>query len=207
LSGEYMTLRQIADRFGVHRSVARRWLLKEGYEFEEVRDRDHGNQMVAALPWDIAADALHRRNDQGFAVVGVKREKGAIWTEAERQARAVLRDVEQMEVRRRAIEDGRWVDEVSGFIMETRDPAAFAEAADCVADLKQLVRGMLDHSEGHGNAFELINLLHAMVDDHGELSMDASNMVSLALTDLERRWREQAVNYRGGGGKEVGEKL
>ena len=189
-----MTLRQVADRFGVHRSVARRWLLKEGYEFEEVRDRERGNQMVAALPWEIATDALHRRNDQGFAVVGVEREKGAIWTEAERRARAVLSDVEQTEARSRAIERGGWVDEVSGFIMETRDPAAFTEAADYVADTKQLVREMLNHSEGDSNAFELIDLLHAMVDDYDELSHDASNMVLFALWDLEKRWREQAAN-------------
>jgi len=44
-----------------------------------------------------------------------------------------------------------------------------------------------------------------MVDDYGELSMDAANMVLMALTGLENRWREQAVNYRGDG-KEVGEK-
>jgi len=200
-----MTLRQIADRFGVDRSVARRWLLKEGYAFDEVRDRERGNQMVAALPWDIAADALHRRKDQGFAVLGVKRERGAICTEAERQARAVLRDVEQTEVRRRAREDGLWVDEVSGFIMDTRDPAAFTEAADYVADLKTLASEIMEHSVGYGNAFELIDMLHAMVDDYGELSMDAANMVLMALTGLENRWREQAVNYRGDG-KEVGEK-
>jgi hypothetical protein len=200
-----MTLRQIADRFGVHRSVARRWLLKEGYEFIEVRDRERGNQMVAALPWDIAADALHRRNDQGFAVVGVMREKGVIWTEAERQARAVLSDVEQTEARKRAIEHGRWVDDVSGFIMDTRDPAAFTEAADYVADLKNLVLGMMEPGEGYRNAFELIDQLHAMVDDHNELSHDAANMVLIALGGLKERWREQAVNYRGGGGREVGE--
>jgi hypothetical protein len=201
-----MTLRQIADRFGVHRSVARRWCLKEGYEFEEVRDRARGHQMVAALPWDIAADALHRRKDQGFAVLGVKREKGALWTEAELHARAVLHDVEQTEARRRAIERGHWVDEVSGFTMETRDPAEFTEAADYVADLEQLVQAMLYHSEGHGNTFELIELLGTMVNDYDELSHDAANMVLIALTVLKKRWREQAVNYRGGGGKEVSEK-
>src|SRR5215204_3901877 len=161
-----MTLRHIADRFGVHRSVARRWLLKEGYEFIEVRDRERGNQMVAALPWDSAADALHRRNDQGFGVVGVKKEKGAIWTEAERQASAVLGDVEQAEARKRAIENDRWVDEVSGYIMETKDPAAFTEAADYVADLEKFVSEMMENSDGYGNTFELINTLRAMVDDH-----------------------------------------
>ena len=127
-------------------------------------------------------------------------------TEAERHGYQVLRDVEHTEVRRRAIERGRWVDEVSGFIMETRDPDEFTEAADYVADLTQLVQGMLDFSEGSGNAFELIDLLHAMVDDYDELSMDATNMLLFALKGLEKRWREQAVNYRGGGGKEVGQK-
>ena len=48
--------------------------------------------MVAALPIDIAADALHRRNAQGFGVVGLKSEKGMIWTEDELQAHGVLRD-------------------------------------------------------------------------------------------------------------------
>lgn len=205
LSSEYMTLRQIADRFDVHRSVARRWLIKEGYEFIEVRDRERGNQMVAALPWNIAADALHRRSDQGFTVFGLKREKGEIWTEAEQQASSVLRDAEQTEARRRAIEHGRWVDEVSGLIMDARDPGAFTEAADYVADLRTLVSGMMDLGEGYGSAFELIDLLRAMVDDYPELSMDASNMVLFALSGIEKRWREQAVNYRGGGEKEVGE--
>jgi hypothetical protein len=186
LSSEYMTLRQIADRFGVHRTVARRWLLKEGYEFIEVRDRERGNQMVAALPWDIAADALHCRNDQGFSVVGV-REKGEILTEAERQGYAVLHDVEQTEARRRAIERDEWVDEVSGYIMDERDPAAFTEAADYVADLEILAEEIMDHGEGSGNTFELIDLLHAMVDDYGELSGDAANMILFALGRLEKR--------------------
>jgi hypothetical protein len=206
LSSEYMTLRQIAHRFDVHRSVARRWLLKEGYEFIEVRDRERGNQMVAALPWDVAADALHRRKDQGFGVVGVRRAKGEILTEAERHGYQVLRDVEQTEARRRAIERGDWVDDVSGYIMDERDPAAFTEAADYVADLEILAKEIMDHGEGSGNAFELIDLLHAMVDDYGELSMDAANMILFALDELETRWRELAVNYRGGGGKEVVEK-
>jgi len=205
LSGEYMTLRQIADRFGVHRSVARRWLLKEGYEFIEVRDRERGNQMVTALPWDIAADALHRRKEQGFGVVGVKRERGEIWTEDERQAYAVLRDIEQAEARRRAIEQGRWVDEGSGFIMETKDPAAFTEAADYVADLKRLASGIIEYGIGHEETFELIDMLRAMVDDHNDLPQDPANMVLFALTGLEKGWREQARKYRTRSEGEVGE--
>jgi hypothetical protein len=205
LSNEYMTLRHIADRFGVHRSVARRWLLKEGYEFVEVRDRERGNQMVAALPWDIAADALHRRNDQGFGVVGLKRGEGAMWTEAEVQAHAVLCDVEQAQARKRAIEDGFWVDEVSGYIMEARDPAAFIEAADYTADLEKFVLEMMEHSHGGGKTFELIDTLRAMVDDHSDLSGDAANIILFALTRLAKGWREQAGKYRAQSEGEVDE--
>ena len=205
MSDKYMTLRQIADRFRVHRSVARRWLLKEGYEFIEVRDHERGNQMVAALPWNIAADALHRGNDQGFGVAGVKGEKGAIWTETELQAAAVLSDVEREEARRRAKERGRWVDEVSGYMMETKDPVAFTEAADYVADLHRFVKEMMIHGDGYWNTFELIDLLRAMVDDHKELPMDPSNMILGALRRLESGWREQAAKYRERSEWEAGE--
>jgi len=161
-----MTLRQIAERFGVARSVARRWLLKEGYEFVEVRDRQRGNQVVAALPIDIAADALHRRNKQGFAVVGLKAEKGIV-TEDELRAQAVLQDVTSAESRRRARERDDWVDEVSGYILDEKDHGAFAEAADYIQDIEKFVSEAIEHSDGYGNTFDLIGIVRTIVDDYG----------------------------------------
>jgi len=175
-----MTLRHIAERFGVNRSVARRWLLKEGYEFVEVRDRQRGNQVVAALPIDIAADALHRRNKQGFAVVGLKAEKGIV-TEDELRAQAVLQDVTSAESRRRARERDDWVDEVSGYILDEKDHGAFAEAADYIQDIEKFVSEAIEHSDGYGNRFDLIGIVRTIVDDYGDLHGDAANMVLLGL--------------------------
>jgi len=191
-----MTLRQIADRFDVDRSVARRWLLKEGYEFVEVRDRERGNQMVAALPINVAADALHHRKDQGFLVFGLKREKRKIITEDELKADAVLRHAVSTEGRRRAIERGEWVDEVSGFILEEKEPTTFTEAADYVTDVERLVSEIIEHSDGRGNTFDLIDQLRTMVEDSRNLNSDVMNMVPIALQRLAEQWREQAQEYR-----------
>jgi hypothetical protein len=202
---EYMTLRQIADRFGVDRFVARRWLLKEGYEFVEIRDPQRGNQMVAALPIDVAAEALHRRNDQGFTVIGVKREKNMIMTEDELQAHAILRDVTSAESRRWAIERGDWVDEVSGFVLDEKDPTAFTEASDYVADLEKFVEQTLEHSDGYGNTFDLIDTLRTMVDEYRDLHGDVANMILLGLEWLSRGWREQAAKYHAHGSGKASE--
>ncbi len=138
-----------------------------------------------------AADALHRRNKQGFSVAGLKSEK-KVWTEDEERAHAVLRDTELAESRRRAIERGEWVDEVSGYILEEKDPIVFTEASDYISDLEKFVREIMDHGDGYGNTFALIEHLRIMIDESSDLYPDTTNMVLFGLDRLKEGWLEQA---------------
>lgn len=62
---KYVTLKEIANRIGLDRSNARKWLIAQGYEFARVRDNE-SRQMVNALSIEDAERAIEERQRLGF---------------------------------------------------------------------------------------------------------------------------------------------
>ena len=60
---------EIAEWMGVYRTNARKWLLKQGYEFVQARD-PVSRQGVNALPVSQAREAIELRRRLGFPVHG-----------------------------------------------------------------------------------------------------------------------------------------
>ena len=70
MESNLVTLRQIADRMGLDRSNARKWILDRGYTFMTSRDLSSGNQAVSVLSEEEAEEVLRLRSDMGFVVDG-----------------------------------------------------------------------------------------------------------------------------------------
>jgi len=94
---------------------------------------------------------------------------------------------------------------VSGFILDEKDPTAFTEASDYVADLEKFVQQTMEYSDGCGNPFDLIDTLRTMVDEYRDLHGDAANMILLGLKRLSEGWREQAAKYHAHGSEQASE--
>ena len=84
---------------------------------------------------------------------------------------------------------------MSGYILESKDPTVFTEASDYVADLEKLAQEAMEHGDGYGNTFDLIDQLRTMIDDYSDLHGDVANMVLFGLERLSKGWREQAEKY------------
>ena len=57
----------VAERMGIERSNARKWLKKQGFEFVVARD-PVSRQIVNALPHSKAREAIDLRRLQGFPI-------------------------------------------------------------------------------------------------------------------------------------------
>lgn len=60
---------EVADRMGIDRSAARKWLKKQGFAFIPARDPE-SRQVVNALPVSKAREALELRRQLGFPTRG-----------------------------------------------------------------------------------------------------------------------------------------
>lgn len=63
---EYMTLKEVAEKTGLDRSNSRKWLIKNGFSFIQVRDEE-SKQLVNALIIEDAERAIELRARQGFS--------------------------------------------------------------------------------------------------------------------------------------------
>lgn len=70
ITSQYVTLGELAERIGLDRSNARKWVLKSGFSFFKVRDPRTGNQLVAAVTADEAETLMELRQDQGYGATG-----------------------------------------------------------------------------------------------------------------------------------------
>jgi len=64
---EYISIKHLAERLGMDRSHARRYVLRLGFKPAKRRTRDSGNQLTLTLTSDEADSVLKHRAEQGFA--------------------------------------------------------------------------------------------------------------------------------------------
>jgi hypothetical protein len=64
---ECISIKHLAERLGMDRSHARRYVLKLGFKPAKRRTRDSGNQLTLTLTSDEADSVLKHREEQGFA--------------------------------------------------------------------------------------------------------------------------------------------
>lgn len=76
-----MTLKHLAEKLGMDRSHARRYVLKLGFKPQKRRTVDSGNQLTLTVTSDEAEAILKYREDQGFAqkAVIVESETGCFY--------------------------------------------------------------------------------------------------------------------------------
>ncbi len=63
---EYVSLKQLADRLGMDRSHARRFVLRLGYKPVKRRNPDSGNQLALAVTAEEADKIVQAREERGF---------------------------------------------------------------------------------------------------------------------------------------------
>ncbi len=63
-----VTVAWLAECFGVKKSVARKWLVKNGFQMRFIRQEENGNQLCAVLSRSEAVAAMKSRKAQGFRV-------------------------------------------------------------------------------------------------------------------------------------------
>lgn len=65
-SDEYVSLKELAQRLGMDRSHARRYVLKLGYSFHKRRTPDSGNQLTLCITGTEADEIVSQRIEKGF---------------------------------------------------------------------------------------------------------------------------------------------
>ena len=63
---EFMSIKELANRLGMDRSHARRYVLRLGYAFHRRRTQDSGGQLTLCVSAAEADEIVTRRSDQGF---------------------------------------------------------------------------------------------------------------------------------------------
>jgi transposase-like protein len=81
-SDEIVTIAEVAQRLGMDRSHARKWLLKNGFSFLRVRSAKARNQLTLALHKADAEAAVELRKQQGYLV---DRQRAVAVVQQERQ--------------------------------------------------------------------------------------------------------------------------
>lgn len=66
----YVTIKEIAEEFGIDKSNARKYILDNGFVFEKTRTAETQNQLTLVLPTDQAGQVKQLRLSQGFSVDG-----------------------------------------------------------------------------------------------------------------------------------------
>jgi len=65
-SDEYVSIKNLAERLGMDRSHARRYVLKLGYTFHKRRTPDSGNQLTLCVTSAEADQIISQRAEKGF---------------------------------------------------------------------------------------------------------------------------------------------
>lgn len=65
-SDEYVSMKELAQRLGMDRSHARRYVLKLGYSFHKRRTPNSGNQLTLCVSGAEADEIVSQRADKGF---------------------------------------------------------------------------------------------------------------------------------------------
>jgi hypothetical protein len=68
MSGDYVTIRELADEFGMLKSNLRPWATRHGFSWEKIRTPETQNQLTLALPAAEAESLRALRGSQGFGV-------------------------------------------------------------------------------------------------------------------------------------------
>lgn len=68
---EFTSIKELANRLGMDRSHARRYILKLGYTFHKRRTQDSGGQLTLCVSSDEAEEIASQRADQGFTAQNV----------------------------------------------------------------------------------------------------------------------------------------
>jgi hypothetical protein len=106
-------------------------------------------------------------------------------------------------LRAQAIERGAPVDEVTGMLLDEREPAEIlAAAADFMGDFRDIASAMLEHSEGGSNLRGVLDTVLNRAD-----KLEASSYLDSELPDLLffgfnkviEAWSDQAERYRNQG--------
>jgi hypothetical protein len=66
VSDEYVSIKDLAQRLGMDRSHARRYVMKLGYSFHKRRTRDSGSQLTLCVTSAEADEIASQRADKGF---------------------------------------------------------------------------------------------------------------------------------------------
>jgi hypothetical protein len=64
-----------------------------------------------------------------------------------------------------------------------------------MTDLRKFTLEIIQHSDGHGETFDLVGQLRTLADDSRDLNDDVANIVLSRLESLAEGWREQARKY------------
>jgi hypothetical protein len=68
---EFISIKELANRLGMDRSHARRYVLKLGYAFHKRRTQDSGGQLTLCVSTAEADEIVSHRADQGFTASNV----------------------------------------------------------------------------------------------------------------------------------------
>lgn len=68
---EFISIKHLADKLGMDRSHARRYVLKLGFKPQKRRTPDSGNQLTLTVTAQEATTILKQREDQGFIGSGL----------------------------------------------------------------------------------------------------------------------------------------
>jgi hypothetical protein len=68
---EFISIKHLAEKLGMDRSHARRYVLKLGFKPQKRRTPDSGNQLTLTVTAQEAATILKQREDQGFIGSGL----------------------------------------------------------------------------------------------------------------------------------------
>lgn len=81
MADEYISIKHLAEKLGMDRSHARRYVLKLGFKPQKRRTVDSGNQLTLTVTEQEAESILKRRQEQGFTAEGkpVESESGVFY--------------------------------------------------------------------------------------------------------------------------------
>jgi hypothetical protein len=76
-SDDFVSVKELAQRLGMDRSHARRYVLKLGYSFHKRRTPDSGSQLTLCVTESEAAEIAAHRANQGFTASTIVTREGA----------------------------------------------------------------------------------------------------------------------------------
>lgn len=65
---EYITIKELAEKLGVDRSYARKYVISHGYAFDKIRTTESQHQLTLALSIEDAETIIEIRQGEGYSI-------------------------------------------------------------------------------------------------------------------------------------------